>query len=86
MVIRFSKKFKKQYQKLPQKIQQQTRRRIELWQEDPTNSLLRVHRLEGKLTGYYSINITSDIRALFEIVDKEIYLYDMIGSDSQLYS
>lgn len=86
MVIKFSKKFRKQYQKLPKKIQQQTRGRIELWQEDPTNSLLRVHRLEGKLAGYYSLNITNDIRALYEIIGNDIYLYAMIGSHSQLYS
>ncbi len=85
MTIKFSKQFKKQYKKLPKKIQLQTEARINLWQEDPMNSLLRLHQLQGKLAGYYSINITGDIRALYEVVDDEIYMYDMIGTHSQLY-
>ena len=85
MTIKFSKRFKKQYKKLPQKLQIQTKSRIALWQEDPANSLLRVHELEGKLKGYYSINISGDIRALYQIVGDEMYLYEMIGSHSHLY-
>lgn len=85
MTIKFSKHFKKQFQKLSPKLQVQAKSRIALWQEDPANSLLRVHQLEGKLKGYYSINISGDIRALYEIIDEEIYLFDMIGAHSQLY-
>lgn len=85
MTIRFSKKFKKQYQKLPPKMQYQARRRIELWQEDPMNSLLRLHQLKGEMKDFYSINISGDIRALYEIVGDEVYIYQMIGSHSQLY-
>jgi mRNA-degrading endonuclease YafQ of YafQ-DinJ toxin-antitoxin module len=85
MTIRFSKRYKKQYKKLSVRLQRQTKLRIELWQEDPTNAILRLHRLEDKLARYYSINITGDIRALYEIIDDEIHMYDMIGSHSQLY-
>lgn len=85
MTIRFSRRYKKQYKKLSLKIQRQTKQRIELWQEDPTNSLLRVHRLKGKLAKYHSMDITGDIRALYEIVGDEVYLYDLIGTHSQLY-
>jgi addiction module RelE/StbE family toxin len=85
MTIRFSKKFRKQYKKLTPKLQQQTKRRIELWQEDPTNTLLNQHQLSGKLAGYYSINISGDVRALFEVVGEQVYLYDMVGTHSQLY-
>ncbi len=59
--------------------------RLELWQEDPTNQLLNVHQLKGQMANYYSINITGDIRALYEIIDNEMYLYDLIGTHSQLY-
>lgn len=85
MAIRFSERFKKQYQKLPAKLQKQTKSRLELWQEDPTNSLLRLHRLEGALSGYCSINIIGDIRALYEVIGDDICLYDMIDSHSQMY-
>lgn len=85
MTIRFSKRFKKQYQKLSPKLQNQTKSRLELWQEDPTNSLLRLYRLEGRLSRYYSINITGDMRALYEGIGDDVYLYDLVGSLSQLY-
>jgi addiction module RelE/StbE family toxin len=85
MTIKFSKQFKTQYQKLTPKLQQKTKQRIDLWMEDPTNSLLRLHRLSGQLSDYYSINITGDIRALYIIIDGEACLYDLIGTHSQLY-
>lgn len=85
MRIRFSKRFRKQYQRLPTPVQAAAQRRLRLWQEDPMNSLLRVHRLEGRMSRFFSINITGDIRALYEIVDDEVYIFEMIGSHSQLY-
>lgn len=85
MKIRYSRKFVKQLARQPEKIDRAFMLRIELFQEDMHNPLLRNHPLKGKLAGYYSINITGDIRALYEIIDDEIYLYQMIGSHSQLY-
>jgi addiction module RelE/StbE family toxin len=85
MQISYSNKFKKQYKKFPPKLQQQTKARIELWQEQPNHPLLRLHRLEGKLSNFYSINITGDIRALYEVIGKEVVIYQFIGTHSQLY-
>lgn len=85
MKIRYSKKFVKQLAKQPDKVVRALKLRIELFEEDMYNPLLRNHPLQGKLKGYYSINITGDIRAIYEIVDDEIYIYQMIGTHSQLY-
>lgn len=85
MTINYSRRFKKQYQKLPPKVRAKFKQRLLLWREDPTNSLLRLHKLEGKLQNFYSINITGDIRALYEIVGDEVYIYEMIGTHAQLY-
>lgn len=85
MIIRYSKKFKKQYQKLPPKIRQKTKERIKLWASNPHDVSLRLHKLSGKMSRFYSINITGDVRALYEIIDTQVYLYHMIGSHSQLY-
>ncbi|MGH7237393.1 MAG: type II toxin-antitoxin system RelE/ParE family toxin [Candidatus Saccharimonadales bacterium] len=70
---------------MPLRVQDKFWARLELWQEDPANSLLYLHPLSGKLAGCYSINITGDIRAIYEIVGEEAYIFDMIGSHSQLY-
>ena len=53
--------------------------------DDPYDPLLRNHPLTGELAGCHSINITGDIRAIYRIVDDEMYVYQMIGSHSQLY-
>ena len=85
MIIKFSKQFQNQYKKLPQKLQAKTKQRIELWREDPYNSLLRLHRLSGELSGYYSINITGDVRVLYAVIGNAVYLFDLVGTHSQLY-
>lgn len=85
MTIRYSKKFKKQYDKLSPKLQKRTKDAIRLWATDPNNESLRLHRLSGKLNRFYSIDITGDVRALYEIIDGEVYLYQMVGTHSQLY-
>lgn len=84
-MIRFSKKFKKQYQKLPAKYQQQFIERLQLWQEQPYHPLLNNHKLSGKLSDFYSININADLRALYQVVGDDIYIYQLIGTHSQLY-
>lgn len=85
MIVRFSAKFKKQYKKLPIKLQKQTKQRIEIWKQDPSNPKLRLHKLKGELSHLYSINVTGDVRAIYEIIDNEVYLYQMIGTHSLLY-
>ena len=85
MKIRYSKKFTKQLARQPLKVYQAFRLRIQLFKEDISHPLLRNHQLQGKLRGYYSINVTGDVRAIYEIIGDEVYMYDMIGTHSQLY-
>lgn len=86
MKIRQSRRFIKQLAQQPQKVQNAFYLRLELFEEDPYNPLLRQHALSGRLKGFYSINVTGDVRAIYEIIDDDkIYLYDMIGTHSQLY-
>jgi len=75
----------KQLAKQPDKVQQAFYVRLRLFQENPYDPFIRKHALGGKLKGLYSINVTGDVRALYEILNDEIYLYQMIGSHSQLY-
>jgi addiction module RelE/StbE family toxin len=85
MTIRYNKKFKKQYNKLSPKFQQKTKAAIQLWINNPHDETLRLHQLSGKMKRFYSIDITGDIRALYEIVDNDIYIYQMVGTHSHLY-
>lgn len=67
--IKYSKKFLKQYYKLSPKIQRQFKDRLNLWLEDPFHPQINNHSLKEKYAGLHSINITGDIRALYQKID-----------------
>jgi addiction module RelE/StbE family toxin len=83
--IEYTKKFRKQYSKLNPEVRRQFKSRQRLWLKDPYNSQLHLHMLTGEYAGLYSINITGDIRALYEKIDDTYVIFGFIGSHSQLY-
>jgi len=85
MTIQYMPKFKKQYKKLPNKFQQQFDERLQLFLLDPTNPKLRVHPLKGNFAGYWSMDISGDIRALYIKRGEELIIFGLIGTHSQLY-
>jgi addiction module RelE/StbE family toxin len=85
MKIRYDKKFKQQYKKLPQKMQEQFDERLRLFLVNEKDPLLRLHPLRGKFGGYYSINVSGDLRALFYREGDEVVIFALIGTHSQLY-
>ena len=85
MTIQYAPKFKKQYQKLPLKFQGQCDDRIRLFVIDSSDPRLRVHPLRGEYAGYWSINISGDLRALYRQVGDDIIIFGLIGTHSQLY-
>lgn len=85
MTIQYTSKFKKHYKKLPLKIQRQFDSRLTLLLENPNNPQLRMHPLKGTYSGYWSMNITGDFRALYLKKGKKIIIFALIGTHSQLY-
>ncbi len=88
MKIRYTKRFAKQYDKANLKIQTVFKEKVKLFIKNPSNPLLRNHPLKGTLSGYKSINITGDWRALYtegKQDDNIIITFEMIGTHSQLY-
>jgi len=85
MSVRFSKRFVKQLAKLPKATQHATYTRIELCLTNPDDPILRRHRLTGSLKHLWSIDITGDVRALYEHVGDDLVVYQMIGTHSELY-
>ena len=89
LLINFSKRFDKQLRKAPLDIKIAVRNRYMLFTENPFNPFLNNHQLIGKMSGYRSINITGDWRALYsEYFDDEgnkILIFEILGTHSQLY-
>ncbi len=85
MIIDYSKKLIKEFDKMPTKLQQKFRERLLLFLENPGHPLLRNHSLTGELMGLRSINVTGDIRALYQESGEDKVIFMTIGSHSQLY-
>lgn len=85
MIIIFSKEFKKDFKKLSDKTKIQFQERLEIFQEDQNNPQLNNHKLHGKYDGFYSINISGNIRVIYEQKEKNNVLFIKIGTHSQLY-
>ena len=81
----FTKKFWKQYYKLPLKMQKQFDRRFKLFIVDRSDIRLRVHPLKGKYSGYWSMDVTGDLRVLYQYNGRTIIIFGFIGTHSQLY-
>jgi len=84
MHIQFHRNFKKQYKKLPKKFQRQFVERLSILQKNPKSQLLNVHKLHGKFYMYWSMNVNSDVRALF-VDEKDTIVFQKIGTQSELY-
>ena len=88
MKVKFSKKFAKQYDRANSKIKTSFDKRLKLFLQNPFHPLLNNHSLSGKLSGYRSINVTGDWRAIYSVADKSeinVVIFEMIGTHSQLY-
>ena len=79
------RQFVKQFRKLPSSVQKAFQSRRDLFLEDPSNPLLKVHTLHGSFHGHQSFNVNADIRVIFKEINHDTYLFTAIGSHSELY-
>ena len=85
MKVGFRKYFKKQLAKMPQKYQEQFSKKLDIFFENPFNPVLNNHQLSGELKNLRSINVTGDIRAIYEQINKDKVLFLKIDNHSNLY-
>jgi addiction module RelE/StbE family toxin len=88
MQVNFSRKFVKGYEKATQEIKQAFDKRLDLLRKNPFHPQLNNHPLTGKYSGYRSINVTGDWRAIFSISridEEEIITFEIIDTHSNLY-
>lgn len=87
--IDLSDSFNNQLKKAPLKIKIAFRKRFAWFLENPFHPLLNNHALTGKLSGYRSINITGDWRALYcewkTSEGKRMIVFELLGTHSELY-
>jgi addiction module RelE/StbE family toxin len=85
MQILLHRDFKKRYKKLSKNNQKKFKERRNIFLENPFHSTLNNHELQGKYYGCRSINITGDIRAIYQPISETVTFFIAIGSHSELY-
>lgn len=85
MRVSFTKKFWKQYYKLPETARSRFDERSKILLIEPESPVIKLHPLKGKYTGYWSINVTGDVRALYRKDSATEITFTNIGTHSQLY-
>jgi YafQ family addiction module toxin component len=83
--IQFTKDFTKQFKKLRPNQKDRFYERLELYKRNPQDRVLRDHALKGKYKGYRSIDVESDLRALYYVENDTVVIFALIGTHSQLY-
>lgn len=86
MKIIVHKNFKKHYRALKTGEKGKFKERRDLFLKNPFHPLLNNHALRGEYTGFRSINITGDIRVLYELVGENTAHFITIDSHSNLFS
>lgn len=85
MKIDFHRKFTKKFKKLPKKTQEQFYEKLETFEINQFAQILNNHAVHYPYEGCQSINITGDLRALYETVNNDSVIFVYIGSHSELY-
>ena len=86
MKIKLHKRFTKRFSKLNQKQKVKCRHRLNLFLDDPFNPVLNNHALRGKYQGLRSINVSGDLRAIYEMINNDIAFFIDLDSRGNLYS
>jgi mRNA-degrading endonuclease YafQ of YafQ-DinJ toxin-antitoxin module len=76
--------FKKQFKKLSGDIQTAFGERAYIFLKQPYHILINNHPLHGERQGYWSINVTGSIRAVYKL-QGSIAIFVEIGTHSELY-
>ncbi|MEX2033392.1 MAG: hypothetical protein WD889_02415 [Candidatus Colwellbacteria bacterium] len=86
MKIAFHRGFKKYYRKLKPGERKKLEKRLRLFAEDPYHPILDNHALRERYKGFRSIDITGDLRALFELKEGEnTAVFIIVDTHSNLY-
>ena len=83
--IVFDKLFQKDWKYLKHdKIRKKFIALLPDFHKNPFNPIFRNHALKGDYTGLYSIDITGDVRAIYDFCDN-CYVFLRIGTHAHLY-
>lgn len=86
--IEFTQRFNKQRKSAPVEIKIAFKEAFEIFLENPNHPQLRNHPLKEKYSGYNSLGVTGDWRALFKVRESKtrtVITFHILGTHIQLY-
>ena len=84
LTVRYKPSFVREFKKLPVALQTEALERIALFADPTHHEQLRVHKLKGKLKGFYSFSISYSHRIVFAYVDRSTVVFLAVG-DHDVY-
>ena len=82
MQIFYSTKFEKEYKKLPLHLKILSEEKEKIFRKNLRDPRLNIHKLKGKLSGYYAFWIDQKYRIIFEFVKKGVVWFHSVGDHS----
>jgi mRNA-degrading endonuclease YafQ of YafQ-DinJ toxin-antitoxin module len=77
MKIYYYSQFFKSYKSLAQNIKRKTELKEKIFRESPFHSILKTHKLSGKLKNQWSFSVDNKYRILFEFDDGDVIFLDI---------
>ena len=84
MNIAYTPQFLRMLRKLELSLQEEAIEKIELFENDPTHSHLKAHKLKGKLKNRYSFSVNYQTRIVYIYLSKNEVAFLAIG-DHDVY-
>ncbi len=85
MKIIYRKSFVKNFKKKDSFIKQRFLDRQRIFMVNKFDMILNNHTLSGELSGCRSLNITGDVRAIYEEISENHFEFISLGTHSELY-
>ncbi|MBU0569756.1 type II toxin-antitoxin system mRNA interferase toxin, RelE/StbE family [Patescibacteria group bacterium] len=82
---RFVKNFKLRVKRYP-KLHKRFDQRMKLFIQDSSLSILKDHRLVGKLKSFRAFSVTGDARVIYSRENKNTVIFIDVGTHNQVYS
>lgn len=81
MIIIYSPHFERPYRRLPGDVKDDAELAEEIFRNNPQDARLRVHKLSGRLSGYWAFSVNFEYRIIFYYGNsKEEIFFDSIGN------
>ena len=85
MEIVFAAKIIRQIRDLESALQEEVYEKIDLFRDAGNHKQLKVHKLHGRMRGYYSFSVNYKFRIVFKYINKKTIILLTVG-DHEIYS